>query len=612
MGGRFDKFIPVIQLDEITSAEEVALAQLVALANSPTGQFIRKEGGVFVNSTLAETIALAGLSDVAITAPAIGDLLIFNGTSYVNLPTSVSGYVLTAQGVGSLPAWTATGAGTVTTVSVVTANGVSASVANATTTPALTFTLGSITPSAVQISGLTASEIVITDASKNLASAAVATYPSLTELSYVKGVTSAIQTQINSKGAGTVTAVSVASANGFAGSSSGGATPALTLSTSITGVLKGNATAISAATAGSDYAVGSLGLAGGQTIAGSTLTLENLTLRANAADLTTGQVNVTSSKEATNTTTASVALAGGLAVAKRVYALDMTVTNTITGSVSGTAATVTGAAQASITSLGTLTTLTVDDITINGNTISSAGASTLAITPTAGQAITFDGTVTVDAGVVAGMTSLTMSGNIIMAANSITMTGSIAATGARVTKGWFTDIESTNEPTVGGVQTKLLLAGGTMTGSIVMSEDTRISLDRAALADGQYVGTTIEGTAGATLAFGDIIYFAVADSRWELADATAAATGVGMIGICVLAAAADASATRILLQGFINAATVFPALTVGAPVYLDDVAGDVSVAIPTGADTVIRVLGFAMTGDEMYWNPSQDVQITVA
>lgn len=50
-----------------------------------------------------------------------------------------------------------------------------------------------------------------------------------------------------------VTAVSVASANGFAGSSSGGATPALTLSTTITGLLKGNGTAISAATAGTDY-----------------------------------------------------------------------------------------------------------------------------------------------------------------------------------------------------------------------------------------------------------------------------------------------------------------------------------------------------------------------
>jgi len=52
---------------------------------------------------------------------------------------------------------------------------------------------------------------------------------------------------------GTVTAVSVTSANGFTGTSSGGATPALTLTTSITGMLKGNGTAISAGTAGTDY-----------------------------------------------------------------------------------------------------------------------------------------------------------------------------------------------------------------------------------------------------------------------------------------------------------------------------------------------------------------------
>jgi len=53
---------------------------------------------------------------------------------------------------------------------------------------------------------------------------------------------------------GTVTAVSVVSANGLAGTSSGGATPALTLSTTVTGLLKGNGTAISAATSGTDYA----------------------------------------------------------------------------------------------------------------------------------------------------------------------------------------------------------------------------------------------------------------------------------------------------------------------------------------------------------------------
>lgn len=46
--------------------------------------------------------------------------------------------------------------------------------------------------------------------------------------------------------------------------------------------------------------------------------------------------------------------------------------------------------------------------------------------------------------------TITAGGTLIMGTQSITMTGSIAATGARVTKGWFTDIESTNMPTVGG------------------------------------------------------------------------------------------------------------------------------------------------------------------
>ena len=44
-------------------------------------------------------------------------------------------------------------------------------------------------------------------------------------------------------------------------------------------------------------------------------------------------------------------------------------TGDVTGNVSGTAATVTGAAQANITSLGTLTTLTVDNVIVNGTTI---------------------------------------------------------------------------------------------------------------------------------------------------------------------------------------------------------------------------------------------------
>lgn len=78
----------------------------------------------------------------------------------------------------------------------------------------------------------------------------------------------------SSVGSGTVTTVSVVSANGLAGSvANATTTPAITLSTSITGVLKGNGTAISAATAGTDYVApsGALGTPSSGTLSGCTV-----------------------------------------------------------------------------------------------------------------------------------------------------------------------------------------------------------------------------------------------------------------------------------------------------------------------------------------------------
>ena len=86
----------------------------------------------------------------------------------------------------------------------------------------------------------------------------------------------------SASGSGTVTSVSVVTANGFAGTvATATTTPAITLSTTITGVLQGNGTAISAAsTTGS----GSVVLATSPTITGATLT----TTTVNGVNLTTG------------------------------------------------------------------------------------------------------------------------------------------------------------------------------------------------------------------------------------------------------------------------------------------------------------------------------------
>ena len=64
------------------------------------------------------------------------------------------------------------------------------------------------------------------------------------------------------------------------------------------------------------------------------------------------------------------------------------ITGNVTGNTSGTAATVTTAAQSNITSLGTLTTLTVDDIIINGTNIGHT-SDTDAIAISSGGVVTF-------------------------------------------------------------------------------------------------------------------------------------------------------------------------------------------------------------------------------
>ena len=88
--------------------------------------------------------------------------------------------------------------------------------------------------------------------------------------------------------------------------------------------------------------------------------------------------------------------------------------------------TLTTAAQTNITSVGTLTALDVDNININGNTI-TASSGAVNITPASGSAIVLDGAVNIDAGVVTGITSLTSNAILIADAGTI---GSASSTSA--------------------------------------------------------------------------------------------------------------------------------------------------------------------------------------
>jgi hypothetical protein len=167
-------------------------------------------------------------------------------------------------------------------------------------------------------------------------------------------------------------------------------------------------------------------------------------------------------------------------------------TGNVTGNASGTAATVTGAAQTAITSVGTLTALTVDDVAVNGKVITMTGdtgdtavitagaAGTLSIVttdaagadgdiqitadgtvdidsagvltldsgaainiePATGSAILLDGTISIDAGVVTGATSITSTAFVGDVTGDITGTTDVATVATTVT---ITDNESTDE-----------------------------------------------------------------------------------------------------------------------------------------------------------------------
>jgi len=146
-------------------------------------------------------------------------------------------------------------------------------------------------------------------------------------------------------------------------------------------------------------------------------------------------------------------------------------TGDVTGNVSGTAATVTGAAQSNITSLGTLTTLTVDDITINGSTISDGGDFTLDI----------DGDITLDAnggdilfkddGTTFGSATNT-SGNLIIKSGTTT---ALTFSGANVTVAG--DLTISGDDLVMGTNTAghILVADGTNFNPVAVTDLSEIS-----------------------------------------------------------------------------------------------------------------------------------------
>jgi len=118
------------------------------------------------------------------------------------------------------------------------------------------------------------------------------------------------------------------------------------------------------------------------------------------------------------------------------------------------------------------------------------------------------------------------------------------ATTVPVTSNWAFD-HNANTTTAHSLSTTYFpLAGGTMSGNVLLAENVSIDLDPALSADEKYSGLCETGVAGATLVFGQLCYYQHSDNRWELTDANTRAKATGQIAICVLAAANDGDVPR--------------------------------------------------------------------
>lgn len=148
------------------------------------------------------------------------------------------------------------------------------------------------------------------------------------------------------------------------------------------------------------------------------------------------------------------------------------------------------------------------------------------------------------------------------------------------------------------------LSGFTMTGAIQLGENA-LHLDEALGTDLHYSGITIAGVLGATIAVGELMYLNDDDDRWEKAQANAAATSTGLLGIC-LVAGDDSEATTVLIYGLFRADDTFDFGSGGTPLYVSDTtAGDFIATAPDTAGDIVRVAGYAHdNADTIIFMPS--------
>ena len=106
-----------------------------------------------------------------------------------------------------------------------------------------------------------------------------------------------------------------------------------------------------------------------------------------------------------------------------------------------------------------------------------------------------------------------------------------------------------------------------------------------------------------TIAAGQLVHYN-SSSNWELADADAASTSDGLLGVAL---GGDASVDGVLLRGMVT--IDHDPGAIGDVLYLSTTAGDCSATAPSGSGDIVRIIGYQVnhaSNGEIWFNPSAD------
>lgn len=185
---------------------------------------------------------------------------------------------------------------------------------------------------------------------------------------------------------------------------------------------------------------------------------------------------------------------------------------------------------------------------------------------------------------------------------TITQTGNVLAVAGGDLRIATSDV-GTNADSVPTLSSTSTLTNKTLTSPSIAFPTVTFTVEPSV--DDTNGGDVIAGIlAGDTIAQWDLVYLDASSGRWELADADAVGTAGSVLLGLALASGTDGGALTVLVKG-IARNDGWTWATVGGPLYPSTTPAAMSQTAASGTDDVIRVLGYALSDDCVWFDPAK-------